>query len=156
MMIPKRIRIEVYPNNPERRRYHVNTRIWPTSFTVNVDTVVNLVDDFHAIDGITDANLNTYDISVIRSPAFEWEELEPVIIDTIKAVVGWQDDDVEISMLVDGKVVTREEYQNELAQQRDARERERAFHDVLVDETRLRACAFLDDLVDETRERLTD
>lgn len=48
---------------------------------------------FYDIDSIQSVGLNDYTVEITLERAYDWNELTTQIIDTIKYVVGWADDD---------------------------------------------------------------
>lgn len=124
MAATKRIRIEVDPNI-DFRTYHVTAQVSAEkthggilggdrhdpfrSFSFGgpekelTDDTKATIMRFYDIEGIESVSLDINKVGVNRSPAFEWEEIEPHIVVAIKTAVGWVDDDVEIDYRFAGK-----------------------------------------------------
>ena len=136
-----RIRVEILPN-PDYRKFHVNTvvssqkiyggilggsRHDPFSQTrskeieFSEDTKATVM-RFYDIDGISCVGLDTYEVDIFRSPAYEWDEIHEQIIDIITEIVCWSDVEFTVDYLFVGRVyedpVTREAYEAEMERQR--------------------------------------
>ena len=143
--MPKRIRIEMFPN-PHFRKYHVTTRVsveqvqggmfggsrhdpfgqsslGETETEYGEDTKATVM-RLYDIDGINSVGLDTFEVTLEIAPAFEWDELNTEIVDTVKEIAGWSDEEVMVDYLFAGSVstepVSHEEYQAEVDRQRVA------------------------------------
>ena len=133
--MPKRIRIEMFPN-PYFRKYHVTTQVsaeqvkggmfggsrhepfrqssfGKTETEYSEDTKATVM-RLYGIDGINSVGLDTFEVTLEIAPAFEWDELNTEIVDTVKEIAGWSDEEVMVDYLFAGSVstepVSREEY----------------------------------------------
>jgi hypothetical protein len=137
-----RIRIEIY-GNPNMREFHVNAQIscekvqsgimgstrddpfrvmgFSRDKELAADTKATLM-RFYDVDGVESTGLDIYCVRIERSPAFEWEEIESNIVEVIKELVNWADDEVVVEYLFLGKLypdgVSREVYEAEMERQR--------------------------------------
>lgn len=150
----KRIRIEIV-GNENLHLYHVTTQITseevyggflggnrldpfhtfrfsdeaPKEFTEDTKSTVNA---FYDVDGINEVGIKPNEVRITRSPAYEWDEIEDEILDTIKKVAGWNDDDVQVDYLFAGRVysepIPREVYEREMdRREEEARRADRMF-----------------------------
>ena len=93
-----RIVIESFPNNT-LKYFHVNARISSerlystllhadalAKFGMNdrAPSTIQTALSFYEIEGVTSIGLDIYEVSVTISPAFEWEEIIPQVVDVIK------------------------------------------------------------------------
>jgi hypothetical protein len=117
-----RIRIEVFPGNSVYRKFHVSammsseklhggSRLNPfQDMLSSMSGKVELTEDtkatilrFYDIDGISAVGIDSFEVNITRSPAYEWEELEPEIIIVVKSLAKWPEDaEVEIEYLMRG------------------------------------------------------
>ena len=124
MTLTKRIRIQVHPNI-DFRTYHVTAQVSAEKIHGGIlggdrhnpfrsfsfgGTEKELTDDtkatimrFYDVEGIESVGLDVNQVDISRSPAFDWEEIEPHIIVAIKTTVGWVGEDVEIDYRFAGK-----------------------------------------------------
>lgn len=104
-----RIVIDRYPMNNLTRVFYVNDRI--ASETL-VDTIsgadylakfqvekhspatVQTALSFYDIEGVTSVGLSIYEVRVTISLAFDWEDVNPQVIDLIKKHLHWDDCEV--------------------------------------------------------------
>lgn len=143
IMSIKRIRIETRVNM-EYRDYHVNAvisaeEVWgglagadrndPFRQLSLSGKARELTDDTKAtimrlydIEGVTSVGLNTYEVTLSKSAAFEWSEIDPQVVTVLTELLQWQGCDVDVDHLFCGKVsgspVTREQYEAEMERQR--------------------------------------
>lgn len=126
-MPTKRIRIETFPN-PYFRKYHVTTRVsaeqvqggmlggsrhdpfrqcslGETKIEYSEDTKATVM-RLYDIDGINSVGLDAFEVALEIAPAFEWDELNTEIVDTVKKIAGWSDEEVMIDYLFSGSVST--------------------------------------------------
>lgn len=102
-----RIVIEQFPNDLIRE-FHVNERISSEKLydslpgadalkyrisEVTPPTIQTAL-SFYEIEGVTSVSLDIYEVRITISPAFDWDEITPQVIDRIKKHLLW--DDVEV------------------------------------------------------------
>lgn len=109
-----RIVVETFPNDLIRE-YHTNVRVTNTPYhemfgrpdSPSMNELLGreplgeqgqvFVNDLHAIDGVTEVSLEPYHIRITIAAAFDWQDdVEPQVLDRIKAYFGWADQDVDV------------------------------------------------------------
>lgn len=101
-----RIVIETFSDD-RVRDFHVNARLTYNSYREgdisksemsNLNSQErNLVNDLHAISGVTEVSLGRYHVQVTIDRAFDWKpEIEVKVIDLIEEFLRWDDLNVEI------------------------------------------------------------
>lgn len=154
-MSVKRIRIEVF-GNESYRKFHVTAQVSAEkqragflggnrhdpflniSFgeektELSEDTKATIM-RFYDIDGVASVGLDTNEVGLTKASAYEWSDIEDDIVEAIKLLVGWQDDqDVTVDWLFYGRVriepITSEEFWAEIDRQRAEEERYSRMYD---------------------------
>lgn len=107
LLASPRIVIELYPNEL-RRTFHVNARISSEKLFDSIPglqglqlemndvshDVIQTALEFYEIDGVTGVNLDTYEVGIGISRAFDWEEVTPQVIERVKKLLQWDDCEV--------------------------------------------------------------
>lgn len=103
-----RVVIEQVPNDLIRI-FHVNERISSETLYDSLPGVDNLgrfgVRDhnpstiqtalsFYDIEGVTSVSLDIYQVRVTISRAFDWEDIEPLVVDLVRKHLKWDDCEV--------------------------------------------------------------
>ncbi len=110
-MIKPRIKIETVPN-PDIRVYHVTTEIsrysihnfWrplhrdsSEKYLEEVGEIgTQLLNEVFALPGVNEVFIKPYELSVTKAGAFDWEDIEPGIIEALKKTFGEGVEEVEI------------------------------------------------------------
>lgn len=142
-IMPNRIRIEIFPK-PHFRKYHVTTRVSAEKMhggllggsrhepfkqlsllgektELGEDTKATIM-RLYDIDGIDSVGLDTFQVELEIAPAYEWDEINDEIVDTIRQIAGWTDEEMTVDYLFTGRVyaepVPREVYEREVDRQR--------------------------------------
>lgn len=129
-MAPKRIRIELFPRT-DYRKFHVTAQVSSERlsggllggcrqdpfrvFTISGKNVrfsedtKQTVLKFYDIDGVHAVGVDSSSVEITCQPAYGWEDFQDQVIETIKQVVGWaNEDNVEVDYLYAGKTYAEE------------------------------------------------
>lgn len=111
--IKPKIRVEIdLVRSRDGKRYHVASEISlsplerllkPFHYCSELEKVGGigklLLEEVFALPGIAEIFIMPYQLHVVKSPAFDWDEIEPGIITALKRTFGPEADRVEVEVI---------------------------------------------------------
>ena len=87
-----RLIVETFPT-PTIRRFHVNAAL--TAERGQGEDYFRLIDQLRAVDGVTTAEVERYTAKVYIGRAFEWDDVQPLVIAVLSERLGWHPEEVD-------------------------------------------------------------